>query len=273
MDLTDVPTLRAFLERHGVSARKGLGQHFLCSKRVVDAIAARLEGYAGALEIGPGPGVLTSALSSRIPHVRALEIDERMVGALAESAPSVEVVRGDALGTNLEDLLLDLPTPRAIVSNLPYYITGPLITRIAEVRAHYSRAVLMMQREVGTRILAPPKNSDRGSLSVYLQIQFEISKVADVPPGSFWPPPKVDSIVLEFMPKETGLSPQDKLAFFRLVRGSFKQPRKTLANNLGAMGFSREAVEAALVAAGLDVRARPADPDLGEWRELFEHLR
>ncbi|HRK22164.1 MAG TPA: rRNA adenine N-6-methyltransferase family protein [Fimbriimonadaceae bacterium] len=129
MDLTDVPTLRAFLERHGVSARKGLGQHFLCSKRVVDAIAARLEGYAGALEIGPGPGVLTSALSSRIPHVRALEIDERMVGALAESAPSVEVVRGDALGTNLEDLLLDLPTPRAIVSNLPYYITGPLITR------------------------------------------------------------------------------------------------------------------------------------------------
>lgn len=224
------------------------------------------------LEIGPGPGVLTAAISSRIPTVTALELDERMIGALAESAPKVEVIRGDALESNLSQLLTPMQPPRAVVSNLPYYITGPLITRIAGARAHYAKAVLMMQREVGMRILAPAGNSERGSLSVYLQIQFEIAKVADVPPGSFWPPPKVDSIVLELMPRDTGLNPAEEAGFFRLVRSSFKQPRKTLANNLAALGYGRPSVEAAFVAAGLPARARPADPDLEAWKSLFRSL-
>lgn len=272
MDLTQVSDLRSFLERHGVVARKGLGQHFLCSKSVVAAIVGRLDGIQGALEIGPGPGVLTAAVSEVVPQVIALEVDDRMIGALKESAPRVVVEQGDALETDLSALLSHLASPRAVVSNLPYYITGPLVTRIAEARDHYAKAILMMQKEVGVRILAPPGNSDRGSLSVYLQVQFDIRKVADVPPGAFWPPPKVDSIVLEFVPKPTELAIEEEPGFFRMVRASFKQPRKTLANNLVAMGYAREVVEAALSGAGIDVRARPADPGLEAWRGLFRGL-
>lgn len=272
MDLTDVPTLKAFLERHGVTARKGLGQHFLCSRPVVASIMSRLEGIQGVLEIGPGPGVLTSAMAEVVPAVSALEVDSRMVKALAESAPRVAVTEGDALRTDLLPLLDQLPAPRAVVSNLPYYITGPLITRIAEARTGYAMAVLMMQREVGKRIFAPPGNSDRGSLSVYLQIQFAIQKVADVPPGAFWPPPKVESIVLEFVPKPMGLQEIEEPGFFRMVRSSFQQPRKTLANNLVALGYGRELVESALAASEIDPRARPAVPDLERWRRLFRAL-
>lgn len=273
MDLTDTPTLRALLERHGLKARKGLGQHFLVSKSAVRSIVSRVVGFGGVLEIGPGPGVLTGPLSQVAEKVIALEVDARIIDAVHESAPSAEVIEGDGLETDLSMFLDRLPSPRAVVSNLPYYITGPLITRIAEERLRYDKAVLMMQREVAMRVLAEARNSERGSLSVFLQVQFDIQKVADVPAGAFWPPPKVNSVVLEFVPKETGLSVSDEASFFEMIRGAFRQPRKTLANNLIALGFAREIIEHALREAKLEERCRPSDPDLDQWRALFRALK
>ena len=273
MDLTDTPTLRALLERHGLTARKGLGQHFLVSKPAVRAIVARVVGFGGVFEIGPGPGVLTGPLSEVVEKVLALEVDPQIIRALAESAPKAEIVEGDALESDLTLFLDRLPMPRAVVSNLPYYITGPLITRIAEARDRFDKAVLMMQREVAVRILALPGSSDRGSLSVFLEAQFEIQKVYDVPAGAFWPPPKVDSIVLELVTRPTGLALDEEEGFFSLVRAAFKQPRKTLSNNLLAYGVSRADAESALGAVGLNVRCRPADPDLEAWKRLFRELK
>lgn len=266
--LTDPGALQPFLARHGIAARKGLGQHFLCSAKVVEAIVARVEGMAGALEIGPGPGILTAPLTQRVKRVIALEIDPRMSAALAESAPQAEVRLLDALQAPLGPILAELPAPRAVVSNLPYYITGPLLDRIAGASDGWSRAILMMQREVGRKILAPPGDSDRGALSVALQGSFDIERVCDVPPGAFLPPPKVESIVLQLTPKAVTLPP----GLLDFVRAGFRQPRKTLVNNFAQAGIEREKAAAALLDADLDERVRPHSLTFDEWERLHHVL-
>ena len=260
MNLTDPASLKALLERHGMRPQKHWGQHFLVSSNVVDAIVARLDGVRGVLEIGPGPGVLTSRLCAVVEKVAAVEIDAIAVSALAETAPCAMVLREDALVADLGLILRGLPPPCAIVSNMPYNITGPLLGRIAELSSSFVKAVLMMQKEVGVRILAEAGDSDRGSLSVWLQSLFTITRVKNVPAGAFFPPPKVSSVVLEFVPRVSPLLNVDTL---RIVRAGFTQPRKTLVNNLRAIGLS-EAVEGA----GLDKKIRPHQLTIEQWRKL-----
>lgn len=260
MNLAQPQDLRTFLDRHGLSPKKGLGQHFLCSERAVLAIVAAA-GERSILEIGPGPGILTQALAAE-RRVIALELDEQMAVPLAESAPTAEIVFGDALSTDLRELMLKLRKPRAVVSNLPYYITGPLLDRIAEISDLWEVAVLMMQREVARRIVAPVGDRDRGALSVRMQAEFEIRRVVEVPPGAFIPPPKVESTVLALEPRSTKLEPE----LLALIRAGFTQPRKTLSNNLASCGYDRELV----VAAGLERNIRPHQISLASWRRLYE---
>jgi 16S rRNA (adenine1518-N6/adenine1519-N6)-dimethyltransferase len=200
----------------------------------------------------------------------AIEVDPRMIEALRESAPAADVRQLDALKTDLSSVLKELPTPRGVVSNLPYYITGPLLTRIAEARGSFSKAVLMMQKEVGERVLAMEKTPARGSLSVYLQSQFDIRRVAVAPAGAFMPPPKVDSVVLEFVPKKEAI--ENEALFFKVVRIGFTQPRKTLINNLMNMSLSREQVTIALPEAGLGEKARPQELNLFQWQVLTNRI-
>lgn len=267
MKLYDPGTLQAFLGRHGLSASKGLGQHFLVSGRVVDAIANAALGCAGVCEIGPGPGVLTGPLSIQSERLIALELDGRMAPLLAESAPRAEIRHVDALKVDFGSILEDLPRPRAIVSNLPYYITGSLLQLVADMGPRIDRAVLMMQREVARRVTAPAKDGERGSLSVYLQSLFEIRTLVQVPAGAFLPPPKVDSTVLVFTPRTDGFAPSE--FYFRLVRLGFAQPRKTLANNL-ANGLKRPRDEIILVleSIGLWEKSRAQELDEAQWFAL-----
>lgn len=200
----------------------------------------------------------------------ALEVDERMIGALRESAPSADVRKVDALKADLPALMGELPEPRALVSNMPYYITGPLLGLIGGAAAHFAKAVLMMQKEVGQRVLAPPGSSERGSLSVYLQGKFAIAKVCDVPRGAFLPPPKVDSVVLELVP--VAEPPPEEL--FAFVRKCFGLPRKTLANNMMAgLKAGRDEAEAAIRSAGLDLKIRPQELGLADWAALWKSLQ
>lgn len=271
MNLADPATLKNLLGRHGISAEKGLGQHFLTSERVVSRISEAFTGFAGLLEIGPGPGVLTSRLSKDSQRFIALEIDERMLPVLHESSPRAEVRQEDALKADLGTILRELPEPRGVVSNLPYYITGPLLTQIAGVRRSYSKAVLMMQKEVAERVVAAPRTSERGSLSVFLQAQFTISLVCNAPAGAFMPPPKVDSSVLQFVPHDIPVPEAEEKAFFRLIRQGFVQPRKTLANNLIAgLALDRDTATQAVEAAGLPPNSRPQELDLAEWVRLHQ---
>lgn len=265
MKLYDAGTLKGFLARHGLSADKGLGQHFLVSGSVVKAIANAAGGCQGICEIGPGPGVLTQSLSEVAERLVVLELDPRMAALLAESAPKAQVVQADALKVDLEALLRDLPAPRAIVSNMPYYITGPLLQRVADVRASIDRAVLMMQKEVAVRVIAPPGNGERGSLSVYLQSLFEIRVLSQVPAGAFLPPPKVDSTVLVFVPRLTTFDD----FYFRVVRFGFTQPRKTLANNLAnGLHRSRDEIVTVLESVGLWEKSRAQELTEEQWVAL-----
>lgn len=191
-----------------------------------------------------------------------MEIDVRSVGALAESAPTARVVHADALKIDLEALAQSLPAPRAIVSNMPYGITGPLLERFTQVRALVERAVLMMQREVGEKILAEPGDSRRGALSVSMQLLFDINRLASVPPGSFWPPPKVASLVLVLTPRaipEAGNVEQ----VIGVARAGFSQPRKTLLNNLQHRW--PHTARRALESAGLPPTVRAHQLSLHEW--------
>lgn len=272
MNLTDPAFLRELLARHGLRPQKRWGQHFLVSRSVVDAILARVEGFAGVVEVGPGPGVLTRDLSERA-KVIAFEVDPIAVSALSETAPRAEVRHGDVLRADLATAFEELPEPRALVSNMPYQITGPLLTAFAGARASYSRAVLMMQREVGERILAKPGSSSFGSLTVFLGIQFGIRKICAAQAGAFYPPPKVESVVLEFEPRSTGLTAQAEAHLFRVVRLGFAQPRKTLANNL-ATGLRRDRDEITAILQNLSwsTAARPHQIDLDGWKTLAERL-
>lgn len=271
MNLADPETLRSFLRRHGYRPQKRWGQHFLVSEQVVRAILQRVDGFLGVLEVGPGPGVLTAGMAERCERVVALEVDPLAVSALGESAPTVDVRRIDALQADIGSILDELPRPRALVSNMPYNITGPLLSAFAQARASFDRAVLMMQREVGDRVLALAGDSDRGSLSVFLQAQFEIHRICLVPPGAFWPPPKVSSVVLEFTPcRDVPIG----ASFDRLVRLGFAQPRKTLANNLAAgLARPRQSIETGLESIGLASSVRPHQLTLEDWRRLTQVLQ
>jgi 16S rRNA (adenine1518-N6/adenine1519-N6)-dimethyltransferase len=191
VNLSDPGELKGFLRKHGLKADKSLGQHFLCAPDIVQEIVRAAGKYVGCLEVGPGPGILTSFLAKKAESMSAVEFDSRMVSLLADSAPKCKVIVGDALRVNLAEILQELPEPRSLVSNMPYYITGPLLARFSDVRHLVGVMVLMMQKEVGEKIVAEPKNRDRGALSVNIQSMFTVEFVVKAPGESFMPPPKV----------------------------------------------------------------------------------
>ncbi len=267
MNLADRGELVGFLRKHGISADKSLGQHFLCAPSVVKSIVDAAGDYRTCLEVGPGPGILTSFLAKKAETMLAVEFDERMIALLKDSSPTCQVTHGDALKVDMRQLLADTPEPRALVSNMPYYITGPLLERFAAIRDLYDVAVLMMQKEVGVKIVARPGERERGALSVMLQTQFEITRVLKVPAGAFMPPPKVESVVLKLIPRQAELP----RSFERVVRAGHSQPRKTLINCLAAtFRQERTVVQEVIAEAGLTENTRGFELDEVQWVKLSE---
>lgn len=192
----------------------------------------------------------------------AIERDEKLIAVAAARAPGVEILHADALEVDWAEVLAALPQPCGIVSNMPYNITGPLLERVERQAGLIYRAVLMMQREVGDKILAAAGDRARGALSVILQARFEIDLVCRVTAGAFWPPPKVDSVVLEFRPKSDVV-----VEAFPIVRAGFRQPRKTLANNLSEL-LGKAVAQARIQRAGLSGSVRPHELSWEKWVEL-----
>ena len=266
--------LRLHLNQFGVHADKSLGQHFLADEDVVHQIvkAALFAGPSltrSVLEIGPGPGILTRPLSSAA-EVCAVEIDSKVLRALASSARTANVICGDALQLDLRPILDQMQGPIALVSNIPYYITGPLLERFAGVRDFYQIAVLMIQKEVADRILAPARHADRGALSASLQLQFQIQRVVNVPGDAFIPPPKVSSTVIAMFPRARQPDEDDLL---KLIHRGFAQRRKTLLNNLlVGQQEKRDELEAMLYQLGISEGARAQDLEEAEWILLHKTL-
>ena len=277
-DLSDPQALRSVLDRHGIRAATGIGQHFLVDRAALAAIidAAELGPDDDVLEIGPGPGVLTAALAERARSVTAVEIDERMVAALNDAvAPfgNVRVVRADALEVDL--YALGSRSPTRIVANLPYQITSPLLIKFLEDPRRPPRIVVLVQEEVARRIVAQPGDAkERGFLSVFVQSFAVPSIVRRVPARSFRPPPRVDSAIVALRTSPTpAFAPLDQHRFLALVSDTFRHRRKQLRSALGfEAGVTKARAEAALHAAGIDPARRPEELAIAEWVALATAL-
>ena len=252
-------------------ARKRFGQHFLASPGTVANIVdlSELAREQRVLEIGPGLGVLTEALLGAGARVTAVELDRDLAAFLAErQAQALEegrlaLVEGDAARLDLAGLF---PDGGAIcVSNLPYNVGTRIITRLLGSPAVFHRLVVMVQREVADRLVARPGDSARGSLSVFVEARAEARIGLKVPPGAFYPPPKVASAVvrMDLRPAPaTGGVPEAH--FDRVVQIAFSQPRRMMRRVL-ADAWGAERASRALAEAGVDELARPGTLSLADF--------
>ncbi len=280
-NLTDPRYIRALCEKYDFRLKKSLGQNFLHDASVLEEIVeAALPRGGGALEIGPGFGVLTEALASRAEKVVAVEIDDRLLPVLSETLSAcgnVSVVSGDVLKLDLPALIKEQfgDMPVSVAANLPYYITTPILLALLEKNLPLNRIVVMMQKEVADRILAKEGGKDYGALTVAVQYRCEVSRVCRVPASSFFPPPKVDSEVLCLSLRQTPLvTPKNEAYFFALVRAIFAQRRKTLVNGLANAGRfgSKEKIAAAVSAMELSPTVRGETLSIREMAALSDIL-
>lgn len=280
MNLTSPHVVRELLRRHGVTLHRALGQNFLVDANILRKIldAAVLSPETGVLEIGAGIGTLTRALAEHARHVLVIELDRSLRPILRETLAGVENVHveyGDFLKVNLPALLDAYCAPLCqVVANIPYQITSPLITRLLEHKASFTRMVLMMQKEVAERLLAKPGTGEYGSMTVFVRYHAEVRLVTHVSRNSFLPPPKVDSAVVRLDPRaEPPLPVKDEKRFFAVVHAAFGARRKTLLNALsGGLGQPREVLEPALERAGIDPKRRGETLSLEEFITLSNEL-
>lgn len=272
MTAADLPSLRETVARHGLDARKSLGQHFLLDPAVCARIAALAGDLTGrhVLEVGPGPGGLTRALlAAPAAEVVAVELDRRAVAALAELAAAhpgrLRIVEGDALKVTPAALL---PAPRKIVANLPYNVASPLLVGWLRGAADIESMALMFQQEVAERICAAPDTDAYGRLSVLAQWRCRCDLLLRLPPGAFSPPPKVWSAVVGLVPHSEDPGADLFTAMERTTAAAFGQRRKMLRGALKSLGGA----EALLAAAEIDGARRAETLSIAEFDRLARAL-
>ena len=266
MDLSDAAAVRQLLSRHGFRFSRSLGQNFIADPSVCPRMAESCGAgpESGALEIGPGVGVLTKELAARAGKVVAVELDRALAPILAETLAScrnVRLVWGDAMKLDLKSLLRsefgggDI----FVCSNLPYYITSPVVMRFLEEKLPVRALTVMVQKEAAERLCAQPGTRACGAVSIAVRYYAEPEILFGVPRTSFYPRPNVDSAVIRLTVR--GAPPvevPDEKMFFTVVKAAFGQRRKTAVNSVAAcLSLPKERVAAALKQTGArpDVRA------------------
>jgi 16S rRNA (adenine1518-N6/adenine1519-N6)-dimethyltransferase len=267
-----LPSLRDTVARHGLDARKSLGQHFLLDEALCARIAALAGELAGryVMEVGPGPGGLTRALlATPAERVVAVELDRRAVAALAELAEAhpgrLDILEADALTVDPAALL---PAPRRIVANLPYNVATPLLVGWLRGAAAIEGMTLMFQQEVAERICAAPDTEAYGRLGVLAQWRCRTTFLMRLPPGAFSPPPKVYSAVVGLTPHPEDPGPALFATMERLTAAAFGQRRKMLRGSLKSLGDA----EGLLGAAGIAGDRRAETLSVAEFDRLARLL-
>jgi 16S rRNA (adenine1518-N6/adenine1519-N6)-dimethyltransferase len=271
---------RQLLRQFGFKPRKRLGQHFLIDEAVLEHILSAAELSPGdiVVEIGPGLGILTEGLAKQGARVIAVEVDAKLVALLKKRLagfPDVKIVRADILKTAPRQLLRDnlpasdLARGYKVIANLPYYITSPVLSHFLEAQPHPSEMVVMVQREVGEAIAAAP--GKMRLLSVRAQFYSKPAIVSYVPAASFYPPPKVDSVILRLdVYSRPPIDVSDVGVFFDIVMHGFSAPRKQLRNSLAhSLEMPPGQVASLLEKAGIEAKRRAETLSLEEWRELW----
>ena len=212
--------------------KKSLGQHFLTDNNVIFKILKSVDAEEGdrVIEIGPGTGALTKWMAKSISDLHVIELDQRAVEVLKNEIDNITIHQQDVLKVNWEDIV-DPDKKNVVVGNLPYYITSPILFDLLENRGLFDEAVLMMQKEVAERLVAEPSSKAYGIMSVQTQLFCTPEILFDVAPGSFNPPPRVNSSVIKLKFDKPDLSFSDD-TLKNVVRTAFNQRRKKLSNSL-----------------------------------------
>ena len=260
---------------------KSLGQNFLIDDNVIDRIleGARLSETDRISEVGPGIGTLTREMGKVAENVVAIEIDKTLIPILKETLAdldNVEVVNEDILKVDVQGLINEKLNggPVKLVANLPYYITTPIVMKFLEEDIPVTDIVVMVQKEVADRMNAKPSTKDYGALSVAVQYYCDTEIVAKAPRHMFVPQPNVDSIVIGLHVRdEKKYVVDNEEIFFKTVKASFGQRRKTLLNSLGGLGFlSKDEIREALQAANIDEKRRGETLSIDEFANLSNEI-
>lgn len=274
--LNNLPSVQQLLRSYRITANKRLGQHFLFDRFVTDHIVTSVGclNNASVIEVGPGPGMLTrSLLASNAAHIYAIEKDTRFVELLTKelvpaSAGRLTIIEADALRTPITSFLPEGQKAH-IVANLPYNVGTELLLQWLNQLDVIASMTLMFQKEVAKRITSEPGNKSYGRLSVKSQFLCETSDICDVPAQAFSPPPKVDSAVVQLVPRSQPISDVSVEALETLCKAVFAQRRKTLRVSLKTLVNHPKVL---LAEAGIDDNLRPEQLDITQLSALAKRL-
>lgn len=273
----------AVLQKHQFTFQKKFGQNFLIDPHVLDKIirSAEITPDDMVLEIGPGIGTMTQYLACAAGKVVAVEIDRALIPILEETLEgydNVRVINGDILKMDLAKLAEEENggRPVKVVANLPYYITTPIIMSLFEGQVPLKSITVMVQKEVADRMQAAPGSKDYGALSLAVQYYAKPYIAANVPQNCFIPRPRIGSAVIRLERYEAPpVEVKDEKLLFQVIRASFNQRRKTLANGLknsSELDFTKEEIEAAIGKLGRGSAVRGETLTLEEFAELSNRL-
>ncbi len=281
--LASAQAVKAVTQKYQFTIQKKYGQNFLIDERVLEDIvdAAGISEDDYVLEIGPGIGTMTQYLAYHARGVAAVEIDRMLIPILEDTLqgyPNVDIIHNDILKTDIAKLVEEKNggQPIKVVANLPYYITTPIILALFESGIPAESITIMVQKEVADRMQTGPGSKDYGALSLAVQYYAKPEIITEVSPASFLPQPKVGSAVIRLTRHEQPpVDVKDEKLMFRIIRASFNQRRKTLANglkNAGNLHFSKEEIEEAIVALGKPLTVRGETLSLEEFAALANLL-
>lgn len=281
MDLFDINVIKPLLAAHGFHFSKSKGQNFLTARWVPERIAEEsgIDADCGVLEVGPGIGVLTSELGKAAGKVCAVELDKMLIPVLAETLAgrdNIKVIEGDILKLDIPALVERefAGLKPCVCANLPYNITTPVLSALIDIGCFESITV-MVQREVAHRICSQPGTADYGAFTVYANYHTEPKILFDVPPSCFIPQPKVYSSVIRLTPRRVKQEVKNEDMFFKTVKASFLQRRKTLVNGLSSFfgdRLSKDELIGAILSCGFDEKVRGETLSVAEFASLSDRL-
>lgn len=275
---------RFIMKKYNISANKSLGQNFLIDDNVVEGIvnSAEVSKDDLVIEIGPGLGTLTACLLERAGKVVAIELDTRMIKILEDRFKlykNFEIINQDVLKIDLRSLIKQQKENEGIknvkvVANLPYYITTPIIMKLLEDKLDIESITVMVQKEVAKRLTAEPSDKLAGAITYSVKYYCDATEEIDVPKDCFLPSPEVDSEVIKLvLRKEPLVNVKDEVIFFKLIKTSFMQRRKTFINGVSNGGItSKEKIKEILDDLGIDVNKRGENLTLEQFAQIANLL-
>ncbi len=268
--------LKNTLNEFDFNFKKRFGQNFIVDENIIDLIISKSEINKNTfvIEIGPGSGALTYKLANNAQFVLCYEIDENLKPILEENLKqfnNIKIIYEDFLKTNIQKVLDQFNYDNIyIVSNLPYYITTPIIIKIIEDKINVDKIVIMVQKEVGERLMANVGTKDYNALSVLINYYYNVKKIIDVSRNVFMPKPNVDSIVVELTKNKNKPELINEDVFRRLIKDSFKYKRKTIKNNL--KNYNLNTIDGILKKHNLDLTSRAEKIPVEVFVEITNEL-